>query len=75
MSHRPADRDRRRAPASSFGQLLGVDRAALVLVEAEFERVLQMAEPEKIRAAAVRPVQKRAVVAHVAHFSLRRVMG
>jgi hypothetical protein len=60
-----------RAAALSFGQLLGVHGAGLVLVKAIFERVLKMVEPEEIRAATVRPVQKRAVIAHVAHFLTR----
>jgi hypothetical protein len=66
MLHRPR---RDRASPLAFGQLLRIDGAGLVLVEAVLERVLQMTEPEILRAACVQPVEERAVVAHVAHVS------
>jgi hypothetical protein len=72
MLHRPGFCRDRRATTLALRQLIGVNGTGLVFIEAEFERVLQMAEPEKIRAATVRPVQKRAVIAHVMHDSRPR---
>jgi len=52
-----------------LGELLGVNRAGRVAIEAELERVPQVVEIEELRAALVRAVQKRAVRGRLRHFS------
>src|SRR5439155_7763460 len=50
-----------RSPRLSLGQELSVDRAGLVLIEAELKRVPQALELERLGAARVGAIQKRAV--------------